>query len=444
MITRPEGSLDLSEYTYDVAVAKRRSGDLPTFTLIKQIEVPTASLNTVQGTFPEVQLLFKMLTSKVQAIWGLNSNPIVRIIVGSPLGKFASMADFPGFLKNSVLGVRFRKEKIGQSSSWIYGVTQYQIVRLAQRQRNVLVEGYGLLFEAIRRVESKNFGNMTAKNIISNIAKKYNLLVDTIGPFEDRNIVEVEQNVDDFTFINKMAERLNAFWFLEENKLVLISRNQMYSQDPELTLVYGRPLQETSESEFPIAEFIPVLDSTKFEAGAEQITARGIDLDTGEIVEKVFRPEAIRLGTLSLNSDQFRSNEGVTINDIVIRPSPKIKPRESGVFLPLRVRSDDELVYRYTVEQKDIEVRAVVTTIGLPRVKPGMMVRVEGAGELFSGNYVVEEVDHLVGNDKGFRTKLSLIRNALGQTSVPTPFPTNLKETKRKFSAGVKKFAEVV
>lgn len=445
MVTRITSIFEIGGYSFDVAVAKRREGDIPLFGTVRQIQTPSGELDTkrAKGVEP-LSFLLRNTSAKIQATWGLNTNPLVRIVAGLPLNQFMSFVDFPAFYKNSILGVRFNKEQLGQSSPWIYGVTQYPVPRLEEKRTNILVEGYGLLFEAPRRHDSRNFKTATAKSIIASIAKKYGLGFGTVGNLPDRTPKEPEQNSDDFFLLNRMAAILDAFWFLEENNLFLVGRNQMYSQKPEVTLLYGRQSTKDIGTHFPVYEFTPLLDAQSFEAGAIQITGRGIDLDTGEIIEKVFRPRATRLGAFSLNSNQFFSDEGVTINGRVVRPAPKLRLTESGVFLPLKFRSDDEARYLYFVEQKDVEVRAIVTTPGIPRLKPGMMVRMDGVGEFFGGNWIVEEVDHLIGDGKGFITTLSLMRNALGNVRAPAPFKTNLSETPERETGGVQRFAEIV
>lgn len=444
MITKPLGGLELTSYNFDIALAKRRSGNLPLFTLVNQITLPSSQLDTEGGTVQQQKFDLRELAILVKATWGLNANPFVKMTFGVTADNYLSFVDFPGFSKNSVLGIRFNKELLNQSSLWIYGVTQYGVPRFDEERRSILVEGYGLLFEAPRRHTSKNFKNATAQSIISSIAKKYGLRFEVSGPLEDKVVPESEQNTDDFAMINTMASFLDAFWYLEENALILIGRGHAYDQKPEVTFFLGNSVKEFNfDTVFPITDFIPQLDGRFFEAGALAITARGIDLDKKEIVERVFQGKTTKMGSLSLNSDQFRTNDGVSINGRIVRPAPELVSFESGVFMPFYPRSNDKDRFQNTVEHKDIEAKVLIRVMGAPKVRPSMMVNVQGVGDILSGNYIVEQVTHEVEND-GYVTDLILIRNALGQFESPGTFKTNLTETEDKLTTGERKFAEIV
>jgi hypothetical protein len=445
MITDPKTSLSLGVYDFEVALSKSRGGTVPLFNLFKQIQPASALLDTSAGSSQTLPISFRAMAKSVYVVWRLNANPFVRVVLGPSASDFSMMSDFTGFFKNNVIGVRLFKQNIHKESPWIYGTLQYAVPKMDTRKKSISVEGYGLLFEAPRRHVSRNFHNTRCIDIVSGIAKKYGLDFAVVGTLVDPVIDETEQNINDLAMIFNMCQFLNAFWYLDGTTLKVIGRDYMYSQTPEVRLFYGSSGGQLNvKEEFPLEEFVPELDPTFFEAGAIKITGRGIDLDSGEIVEKEFIPNSQRLGVLSLNSDQFRSDAGVTINQKVVKPAPQLQPAESGVFLPLRTRSNDDLRYRYWVEQKDIESRVTVKTVGAPSLRPGMMVEVQGVGELMGGNWVVEEVIHRVGDKKGYETSATLIRNALGQTLTRSTFKMNLKTVGEKVVSGLKKFAELV
>lgn len=445
MITKVQGASEISKYTFEVALSKRRAGQAPIFSSYNQIQDISSDIESqmISVSATDEPFLLSKFTSKAEAVWQLNANPMARIVAALPLEKFMPLIDFAGFSKNNVLGVRFLKPQLGQASPWFYGVTQYPVPRLETERRNIQIEGYGLLFEAQRRQESRNFKNQTAIEIITIIAQKYNLKISIRGNLQDRNVAAAEQNDSDFGFINKMTYILDAYWYLENNNLVLIGRSYMYRQTPSVSLTFGIQLSENLSTNFPISEFTPILNAKSFEAGALSIRGGGIDLDSGDVVTTDFKPQAIRLGPLALTSEQFLSNDGVLINNTVIRPAPELRPNEAGLILPMSTRSNDSLIYQYSVEQKDLAIRALVTCPGLPALKPGEMVRVDGVGETFGGNWIVEAIAHSAGDAAGYISTLTLMRNALGQMSVATPFPVNTRAIEDKPDSTVRKFAEV-
>ena len=440
---------EMGSFDLDFAVAKPRAGQLPIFNIIKQIE-PLSSflqLDSQKVSSPTgFGASLKNITRSAVVNWGLNSNPQIQLIFSPPAEQIFSFIDFPGFSKNSVIGVRFRKEQLfAQGTPWIYGVVQYVVPYLDTKVKSIQLDGFGLLFEAQRRHNSRNFKNMSLKSIASTIVKRYGLGFTTKGPVKDTNIFEPEQNIDDFTYLSIIASKLDSNWYVEENNVVFMSNDYMYSQTPSANLLYGAMPAINTSNYFPITEFYPELNAAVFESGAEKLTARGIDLDTGKIVEKVFEPKKPRLGSLSLTSDQFRSDEGVTINTKVLRPSPKfINSMESGVFIPYHSRSDELLTYQYHVEKKDLCIRATVKTVGLPGLTPGSIVNVQGVGEILGGNYIIDDLEHRMEKNTGFVTNLRLTRNALGQIQSSSSFKQNLNVAAGKVIGSVKSFAQKV
>jgi hypothetical protein len=439
----------MGAFDMDFAVAKPRAGQLPIFNIIKQINPLTPFSQLDSQTVSDFASLGSSIKNFIQSAiiyWGLNSNPQIQLVLSPPAEQIFSFIDFPGFSKNSVIGVRFRKEQLfAQGTPWVYGVVQYVVPYFDTKVKSVQIDGYGILFEAQRRQNSRNFKNMSLKNIASAIVKKYGLGFTTKGPVKDSNIFEPEQNIDDFTYLNIIASKLDANWYIEESDVVFISNDYMYSQTPSANLLYGAMPAINTNNYFPITEFYPEINALVFEGGSERLTARGIDLDTGKVVEKIFEPKKPRLGSLALTSDQFRSDSGVTINAKVLKPSPKfVNAMESGVFVPYHSRSDELLTYQYHVEKKDLCIRATVKTVGLPGLTPGAVVNVQGVGEILSGNYLIDDLEHRMEKNVGFVTIIRLTRNALGQISSAASFKQNLNVAAGKVIGSVKSFAQKV
>ena len=446
MITKIQSGPELGAYDFDVSVGKRTANDAPIFSSLEQIQPTSATLDTefVDSGGGGQALQIKNQVSHVVVSIGLNSNPLVRIVAVLPFAKLFELIDFGGFSKNGVLGVRVRKEQFSQSTDWIYGTIPHAVPRLGPDVRDVLIEGYGLLFEAQRRQVARSFATQTAQNVIRAIAGKYRLGLTVKGPLQDRIVNGPEQNESDFSYLNKMSAILDSYWYIDGTNVVLMGRSYLYNQTPELTLSFGIAITENLESQFPLSSFMPSVSAKSFEAGGLLIRASGIDLDTGAVIKKDFKPRSVRLGSLALNSDQFLSDAGIMVNGTVVRPAPELTANEAGVILPFRTRGNDEAIYRFSVEHKDMSVRATAECPGLPKLRPGSLVRVDGVGELFGGNWLVEEVTHTFGGDRGYTTSLSLVRNALGQVNVATGFSTNMKSNLEQPDSTVTKFAQTV
>lgn len=436
----PTTDLTMGGFTCNLAFGKPRSGQLPLFTSIKQVQPFSSSdqMDSSKITFTDQASSIREIISSVTISWGLNTNPLFRMVICPPADAFVLFADFPGFSKNSTIGIQFIKEQLsGQATPWVYGITQYPLPSFDPNLRTIQVDGYGILLEASRRQNSRNFKTAEVKAMVSTIAKRYGMDFATRGPVPDVILEEPEQNVDDMTFLNIISAKLDSYWVIEENTLVLIGANYMFNQTPKINFIFGKLNVLDSNNSFPISEFIPSVTARSFEPGAARLTARGIDLDSGKIAQKILSPQRTRLGVLSLSSSQFRSDSGVTINTDVLRPCPDFESSlESEVFLPLHTRSDEELIYQFQVEKKDLSIHASLETLGMPGLKPGMIINVQGVGELFSGNYIIEGIEHTLAKEKGFTTVLRLMRNGLGQIQSATPFKTNLDLAPASASSG--------
>jgi hypothetical protein len=96
------------------------------------------------------------------------------------------------------------------------------------------------------------------------------------------------------------------------------------------------------------------------------------------------------------------------------------------------------------VEKKDLCIRATVKTVGLPGLTPGAVVNVQGVGEILSGNYLIDDLEHRMEKNVGFVTIIRLTRNALGQISSAASFKQNLNVAAGKVIGSVKSFAQKV
>lgn len=446
-MTQGKGTFDLTSYAFEISISKAEGGSKSNFSpgqtnQISGVANPDASLNTSTVKIDAISREYSTFARMVEVYWGLNSNPLVRVMFGPPQNRFIDFADFPGFLKNNAIGVRYSKPKISQFSPWIYGVIQYAVPRFNGKDRSVLVDGHGLLYEAGRRTTSRSFKNTTAKTIMANIVTKYGLTLQVKGVLSDIIIDESDQNVDDFAYLDQMALFLDALWYIEDDVVVLQSRQSMYTQTPKITLTLNASPPADYQSLFPIIDFVPEVSDDAFKTGGDKITARGIDLDSKKVVEKVFTPRVARMGVMSLNAPNFQSDTGIAVNAKIFKPAPVFQPFESGVFVPYRTRSDDEFRYQGMLEQRDVEVRATVRVPGAPIITPGIMVSVQGVGQIFGGNYIVESVYHRLNMNEGFTTDLLLARNAVGQFQrTDSGFQSNTKDTPEKAVVGTVKQA---
>jgi uncharacterized protein len=80
---------------------------------------------------------------------------------------------------------------------------------------------------------------------------------------------------------------------------------------------------------------------------------------------------------------------------------------------PVHDRAEaEQLARRALAEMALRHIRAEGLCSGDPRLRAGKVVKVEGLGERFSGNYYLTSVEHRFALSKGYRTSFSARRNA--------------------------------
>lgn len=114
----------------------------------------------------------------------------------------------------------------------------------------------------------------------------------------------------------------------------------------------------------------------------------------------------------TVNIDDQQLNLNKDLHDLF---QAKDQPREEvvvdePVFTPAQAR--ERAVAILTDRQKEI-VKASGTTVGLPDLRAGRRVQIEGLGSRFSGMYFVTETTHTIG-ESGYTTRFSARREDAG------------------------------
>jgi hypothetical protein len=86
------------------------------------------------------------------------------------------------------------------------------------------------------------------------------------------------------------------------------------------------------------------------------------------------------------------------------------------VVVPVDSRVDAQIRAKARLDAKTAGlVRGNATTIGLPEIRPGERIRLEGLGSMFTKVYYVTEVTHSIGSS-GYRTSFEVMQTPKPET----------------------------
>jgi phage protein D len=238
----------------------------------------------------------------------------------------------------------------------------------------------------MKQKKSKSFLKMKDSDIASQIASDAGLgakVDDTKVTFDH----VFQHNQTNLEFLQQRAERIGYEVFVDGKTLHFRSR----AVTGQETLVLRREME--------LLEFYP--RSTTMNQVAE-VTVRGWDPQQKKEVVGKSRPGDVRgrLGATSGPAAVQRSFQGTATLEV---RSP--------------VSSQAEADSMATGLLNEIALRHVTgdgVCIGIPELRPGRLVKIEGIGQRFSGLYYVTAVEHSYIRDRGYRTAFSYKRSATG------------------------------
>ncbi len=249
------------------------------------------------------------------------------------------------------------------------------------------VEGQSALHRLKGDKRTRTYRQVTEKDIVQRVAQDAHLRADVEGPATRHEYV-IQANQTDYDFLSDRAARLDHEFLAQEKTLIFRPRRAPVTA---YTFVWG-PLQSPGARTLPLKNFSPKLNTSGQVTG---VTARAWDHKTkSTLVAKATPPLGSsnqRTGPEIVQS-AFGSREHVTVN----QPA-----RSRG---ELQERTDADLNRR---AKKVVEGTA--STIGVPDLRAGQKVAIEGVGEQFSGEYDVDEVRHTLGTG-GYLTTFTVSR----------------------------------
>jgi phage protein D len=255
-----------------------------------------------------------------------------------------------------------------------------------ERQTPTLtVRGYDLRHRLMRKRKTHSFTNLKDSDIAAQVARKSGLDVHV----EDSKVTlpyVLQHNQTDLEFLLDRGRRINYEVVVEDRTLLFRPRKidaaAQFSLRRDIELIQFRLRMTTmgQVEEFTVSGWSPK--------------------DKKEIV-----------------AHSRAGGESTKMEGNCTGPA-NVQERFSGtgstrVTVPVQNQAEaDQLANQGFSEMALGYVRAEGTCIGDPRLKPGIVIKVEGIGKRFSGLYYICSTEHRFSMRKGYRTAFSARRNA--------------------------------
>jgi phage protein D len=246
-------------------------------------------------------------------------------------------------------------------------------------QPTLSVSGLNILHRLRTQQESHHYEKLTDSQIARQIAGRLN--IDIVTPSEaSENKYEylLQDNQYDIVFLMERARRIGYDLFVVEGspntKPQLFFGRSVKVRQPAYQLSYGKSL----------IEFQPELTTAN---QVSEVVVRGWDpVKKEKIEEKATRAE---LSTKGVGSEGGQE---------VIEQAFKQR-KEIIATRPIESKAEAKELARETLEKiaKDM-LKARGSTVGLPSVRSGVVLEIDGVGARFGGRYFVTETTHGMGD----------------------------------------------
>lgn len=261
----------------------------------------------------------------------------------------------------------------------------------------VTIEGQSLLHRLHGDNQTRTFQDKTDREIAQQIGEEAGLSVnaDDTGAALDYMI---QANKTDLEFLRERASSLH-FEVLVTDK-TLIFRKAQEATTKIYTLLWAQVQKSfaSGSTSLPLKSFSPQLNTKK---PANQVQYRAYDVKSKQafVVNADVGDQCSKMGGTQAGAD-------------VAAAAFQRQRKRSFVTRPFASQDEGEQMAKASYNESAMEfVTGRAETIGIPELRSGCVVEVQGVGPRFSGEYYVDEVTHSLGGG-GYQTTLSLKRNS--------------------------------
>jgi uncharacterized protein len=262
----------------------------------------------------------------------------------------------------------------------------------------VTIEGHTRMHRLHASRCTRTFNNTTDKEMVERIGSDLGFDVEAEDAGVSYDYV-IQANQTDLDFVLGLAARLHFELLVDDKKLVFRKCHEAASE--HYTLVWGHPQEAFSppSNMFPLTSFAPTLDARQ---PVCDVTVRGWDVQN----------KTQFVGRAS-SSDQNGDMAGTIKAGAVWSSAFQNTRQYIGVRTPVSTQGEADEHARAIYNNRAWEmVTGRGKTIGLPPLRAGKVVKLDGLGPRFNGNYYVDESTHTL-DQNGYFTTFTVKRNAI-------------------------------
>jgi uncharacterized protein len=262
-------------------------------------------------------------------------------------------------------------------------VTGIELEADGSEGQRLTVRGYDQGHRQLRSTKIRSFAGMSASDIAKRIASDNNLKPSVTDTGVTHDYV-LQDSESDYDFLKRLAAIFGYVVYIDDAKLYFGPRLFTESATTELT----RGVQIT---EFHLHLSTQGLPGT--------LAVQGWDYTKQEaILGSAAASDVSKMGTtLGLSRAESAFGAGkVTLVNVAVAT------KEAAAKIALAKLSEASLDY----------IQGEVTCLGSYKLKPGIVVTLSGLGKTFSGDYYVTAAKHTFIGTAGYRTTLTVRRNA--------------------------------
>jgi uncharacterized protein len=245
--------------------------------------------------------------------------------------------------------------------------------------------------------EQKKFVNALDSEIVQKIAMR-NSLVPKITPTTERHDIVIQKNQDDLAFVKERAKRNDYDCYIGVDPDT--GNDALYFQPP----TDGRNSSKVNMYVFQwgktLINFSPTISLNR-QVG--QVTVKAWDPNTKSVLLYTATASDLPSSSSGENGPSAVAARLSDRQDIVV-DMPVTSQQEAKTLAIALLR---ERAYNY--------ITATGQIIGLPDLRPGDQVEVQGLGQRFSGQYYVTKCEHALGSS-GYLTTFTVRNYADGGT----------------------------
>jgi|GEM_PF-347000 len=247
---------------------------------------------------------------------------------------------------------------------------------------SVVVRGMDRSMFMMRGSHSKLWHKKTVSDVVKEIAGENSLTPQVDSTTPQKEIIE-QMQTSDFLFVKQLASDLNYEFFVVGNKLIF--RKRKTSGTPVLTLSYGMNLKRFS---------VDVDISNQI----SKVTVRGLDHETHKSISAVSQ---------TVNKIGSNSKTG---KDIVASLTSRM---EETLYSVSGTQGELQTLANAKLNERAMElVSGEGECIGIPELRAGRFIKLDGLGNSFNQPYFMNQVTHTL-DDRGYFTTFQVEGNAV-------------------------------